>query len=365
MATTDHIASTPIVTASTINNYLRAKKVEPIFRKNFLLSALREYGRISYNQSGPCLEWRPRFRRQLIETGGGSEISASFPDINTRKIVTLPWRQYQMGRRLSKFTKLANRGAEAFYNIVQTLVDEMTADFQEDLRTKLYKDGNLAGSTEDFHGLESIFGNTGAVISGSTFASCNDTYAGISTAPGTLGSWTGNWPVGVGDVEYCWWTPFVNDVNNHAYQGDTWRENWREAIRDCSSAMSVLQGVEPSICLLDRAWLNTAKQTLDTNERFVVDQNSPMRKLGFPTIQFEDIEFAFEYGNPTSSIAYLFPDQMEHFELHSMQDDLIVADQDRDITTQTDMFYLDCFGNCMFEAPSFFGKLMGITAAGT
>ena len=79
MATTEHIASTPLVTASTINEYLKTTKVEPIFRESFLLGALREYGRISYNHSGPCMEWRPRFRR----TSTPARLSA-FPGGNTR-----------------------------------------------------------------------------------------------------------------------------------------------------------------------------------------------------------------------------------------------------------------------------------------
>jgi hypothetical protein len=370
MATTDHIASTPLVTASTINAYLKKKKVEPIFRSSFLMGALREFGRLSFNKSGPCMEWRPRFRRQTISTGEGSEISASFPDINTRKPVTLPWRQYQMGRRLTKFTKLANRGAEAFYSIVQTLADEMMDDFREDLRTKLYLDGNATASDQDWHGLESIFANTGSCITGSRFASPNDTYAGISTAPGTLGDWSppsgGGWPDGTGDTEYCWWTPFIMDYNNSGFTGgDSWSENWREAIRECEAYMVQLQGTKVGTCLLDVKLLLAAKQTLDTNERFVVDQNSPMRKLGFKTVMFEDIEFAHEYGSTNSNVGYLFPAQFEHFELRSMQEDLVVVDQDRDITTQTDLFYLDCFGNCLFDSPAYFGKLMAISAAGT
>ena len=55
---------------------------------------------------------------------------------------------------------------------------------------KFYDDGNATATPRTLHGLESWFANSGSCVTDSLVADPNDTYAGVSCALGTTGTWT-------------------------------------------------------------------------------------------------------------------------------------------------------------------------------
>lgn len=361
----DHIVATPRIEVSALHKYIR-KTVEPIYRKSVLMAELRKRGRISYNNGGDYMEWRPRIRRRDITAGNGNPVAISFPRTNTEMKVSLPWRQYQMGESITKYEKLTTQNkAETFFKIAEKVVKDMMDDFVESFRLKLFVDGGA--NTKDIHGLESMFSVNGVVTNGKV-GNCNDTYAGKSTALGALGGdWTPDsgdaWPTGTGKVEYHAWTPLVVDYQNSGWTGTTkdWKTTWKQAIRFGTTYLGLLQKQEPDMLLLTAEMVREMKDSLDDSDHFIVEVK-PTTDVGYKMLTFEGLSIAYEYGVPDGCGYFLSFDAME---LMSMQSQLVEKADDTDITTSTDLIALDFYGNLRFEAPSYFGKLAAISPLGT
>lgn len=356
---TEYIAATPRLEASTLKKYLR-QKCEPIFRRSILMEGMKSHNRITFNHSGLEMEWRPRIKRRTITAGQGFSKRHSFPQVTREIKVTLPWRQYGMGSSITKQERLVNKGkAEQFFDLVKRTMDNDMEDFTKDFGLKLYSDGG--GTSTDIHGLESIFSVSGLVGSGPA-GNPNDTYAGTSTALAALGgSWTGDWPVGTGSYEYCAWSPLVVDYNATFFEGDTWAENWRQALRFGQMYLGKIQNQEPDVCVLDSELIRNAKDSLDSSDKFVVTVR-PTTEVSFKEILFEDIKLAYEYGTPANVGYWLTWDMLE---LCSLQGQLVDLEEDKDITVGATDYAYDFWGNLKIWYPSGFGKLAAISAAGT
>lgn len=364
----EHIAPTARLKSTTLNKYLK-QAVEPIFRKSFLLGALKAYKRLRYNEGGLKLEWRPRFRRDTITAGRGTATTITFPIMNVHKTATLPWRNYWMGCSIHEFEKLANKGESAWFNIVQGIVDQKIDDFMDDLRFKMYLDGNAAASNRDLHGLESWHSDDGTTVGTTGYVgNPNDTYAGQSTALGVSGTWSApsgfGWPLGAtGEVEYCWWSPLNVDYGaSFGGTANSWKLQWQQAINFGVSYLEKLQGVRPDVCLLDSELLRQAQDSLISVQTFELTQRSKLTDAGFQTLAHNGVEFHSEMG-VTADCGYLIPFSKLH--LHSMQPQLVMTEKDHDITTLTDLIALKAWIQLRAESPAFFGKLRRITALGT
>lgn len=357
------------IETSAINAYT-SKRVEPIYRKSVLLGMIKSRGRLVTNCSGKtACDWRPRFRRRNIVAGNGNPVSISFPRTNTRRPVSLGWRNYNLGESLTKMERLTTEGKDrknVLFKIVEEAIDEMAGDFTEDFRLMLYKDGNAAGS-KDIHGLESVYSVSGCV-SNSKAGNPNDSYAGQSTALGVTGDWTPDsgdgWPTGTGDTEYNWWSPLVVDYQNANWEATTktWVNTWQEAVAYGMTYLGLLQTTAPDVLLLNGELLRLAKQSLQTLQRFELTQSSELTKLGHKTLQYDGLEIVTEYGVP-SGVGYFL--NFSQLEMRSLQDDLFGKMNDDDITTATELLALDFYGQMIMWAPSYFGKLAPITALGT
>lgn len=363
-------ASAPITTS--VLEAFTNKRVEPIFRKSVLMGALKSHGRISTNHAGKtACTWYPRFRRRTIEPGDGNPVSISFPETNVRRKAELLWRNYNLGASTTKFTRLVssgNSGAGAkLFNVVEELAAQLTDDFMEDFRLKLYLDGNLAGQTRDLMGLESIYSVNG-LVTNSAVGDPNDSYAGHSTALGVTGEWTPGagegFPIGQGDTEYHWWSPMVVDYRYSGFGGTTnaWDDQWQQACNYLITYLGLLQQKDVDLLLLHPELLRKAKDSMIGIQTFEVTQNSSLTKLGHKTLQYNGIEMATEYGVP-SDVGYAL--NFEQMELRSLQNGLLGTMNDEDITIASQLKALDFYGQFIMWAPSFFGKLQPISALGT
>jgi hypothetical protein len=363
----EHIVATPRIEASALHAYIR-KRVEPIYRKSALMNELKKRGRITFNHGGDYMEWRPRIKRRDIVASNGNDVQMSFPRVNTKMKVSLPWRAYQLGESITKYEKLVTQNkAETFFKIAEDTVNELSDDFVDSFRHKLYLDGNATGS-KDIHGLESIFSVNGA-LTNSPVGNNNDSYATKATTLGSLGGdWEDSsgstiWPLGTGDTQYCAWTPLVVDYQNTAWTASTktWANTWREAIRYATTYMGILQSEAPDILLINPELLRKAKDSLEENDRFTVEVGDTT-DVGFKKLTFEGLTFVEEYGVP-SDVCYLI--NFDKLELRSMQKQLVMTEKDTDITTKTELISLDFYGNLLMESPAYFGKLAAISALGT
>ena len=367
MATTAHIATPARLDVEGLNEMIR-KKTEPINRKSVLHGFMTSNGRVTFGHGGDQMEWRPRFRTRRINPGAGNIANISFAPTVTKTKVYLPWRSYDMGETVTKFERLATQNkASSWFDTFADVISETASDFIADLKTKYYGDGNAAATSQDAHGLESMFSYSG-LVSGSWLGDPNDTYASQSTALGVSGDWTpetgGGFPTGTGYTEYCWFSPQIVDYNNALLGGSTanWENQWQRAINRCMLYLEMLQSSKVNLCLMAPSLLATAHDSLEGQQRFTTTADSGLVRLGHRSLQFNGLEVAAEYGVP-EAVAYLLPS--EHMELRSMQSQLIEATQDVDIHTSQTLIALDTYFNFRWESPAFFGKLVGESAAGT
>ena len=361
-----HYEPTSSVFTTTIDAYLK-KKVEPIYRLNYLMGQMEARGKIIFNQHGLKIDWRPKFRRRKITAGAGSPVNIQFPDTNVRRICTLPWRHYHLGESIPYISVLQNQNSKtALFDLVQEKTDGAAEDFVTDFRERLYVDGN-AGTQQDIHGLESIFSVNGCVAN-SVAGNPNDSYAGHSTALGLSGSWVPNagngWPTGKGDTEYCWWSPLVIDYQNADWTGvGNWEVTWQQAIRYGHQYQSLLQKKAPDVLLLNAELERRARDTLESDQRFIVNNDTGTVNMGPKRLLFEDVNIVTEYGVPDAVGYFLSFDQIE---LRCLTPQLVVSQEDRDITGGgTRMFSFQAYLNMVIWAPSFLAKLAPITPLGT
>ncbi len=355
------IAGTPRITAVAINKYIR-KLTEPIMVNARLLGVLQAKRRITYNHDAAQIRWRVRFRRAQPVASAGYPINVTFDLPNRITEAVLPWRSYVLGEAIPKMEKLIGRRDDtAFPRLVENIVKWAMDDFQYFFQRTLYADGE--SGTLDIHGLESMFGYSG-LLAGGYVGNPNDSYAGLSTALGALGgTWTGVWPSGVGDPEYCAWSPIIVDYTNTVFKHDesassSWSNNWRRAVRFGRAWLQARQGVDPDVLISHPDMERQARDASDAMTRLEVTQKSPIVDLGIKTVNFEGLEMLSDPFCP-SGTAYLLT--TEKMELMSMQSQLIEVHKDTD-PYNTDTFMFDFFGNLKAESPAYFVKFAAISS---
>jgi len=355
------IVAQPRLETRSIQDFIR-RKIEPIFVEHVLMGRLRSAGRISGNHGGKFMELRPRKRRRSITGDSGNVLRVSFNQTNVHDIVTLPWRSYNMGEAQTQYEELALAPqVNRFFREMVSLVKECTEDFMESFVEKLWADGG-ANST-DIHGFQSWNASTGSVISNSALADPSDTYAGKSTALGSGGSWTGNYPLGIGSREYHYWSPFLVDYNNSllsdAATANNWENQWQHAMLYGYTYLKKLQNVTPNLCIMDAELLRKAKNSLVGVQRIDVVRSASDRDPGTPRLFYEGIELASEYGMPADT-AWLIP--LKKMELRHFGNQLIHLKEQFDINTAEHKMLFRFFGNMVFDSPAFFAELLAISA---
>lgn len=364
-----HIEATPRISATTLAKYIR-KITDTTMRKSVLLGLLQSKGRVTYNHGGKKVTWPVEYKERTPVAGAGTPNQITFAPTTTQKWAELPWRTYTLGERITKFEKLVQQGKDVtLIKIVTDVAEKITKNMMSYMKKELFIDGNATGYTRRLHGLESCMGVNG-LISNSVCGDPNDSYASLTTNLGTYGgSWTGDtgdgWPTGTGDPQYCFFSPVVVDYNHATYFGsdsDTWKENAQYAMNYLCTIAENLHEQKYDLILLTAKMMRQFRDSLKSAQTVEVTQNSELTKLGHPSIQYMGTEISFEYGVPTGVGYALTLDKME---LMSMQGGLIEKETDEDITTQSTLIALDAWVQLKMESPAFFGKLSGISTAGT
>lgn len=346
--------------ATTLNARFRVK-TEPLAQRSVAFAGLQGAGRVTFNNSGEYVEWRPEIRQRTISSSDPYKIRREFPSRNVWIKCQLGWCTYNLGERIAKIDRLANRGDARFINLVERVTDGIAKSFMADFKKKLYIDGS--SNPEDLQGLESVYSVSG-LVSGSYCGNPNGTYAGHSQALGALGgSWSGTWPhLGTGTTDYYAWSPMVVDVqaalwatNYSEVTSAVWKQTWRYALNYLWMNLARVQDMEPDVCLMHTDWLRQAEDSLATTEKFEVTNNSYLTKLGHRTLNFKGLELAHEYAIPDET-AYVF--SWDNIELKSMQGQLFGFDSEKnEIRTTDDLYAADFFGQLVIEIPGFMGKL--------
>ena len=355
---------------STIHKYIRKMEVN-VLRERAILATLESKGLVTFNNSGDLVDWKVRYKLDRMQGyADGDVLTASRPD--RIKTAQLPWRAYAKAESIGKFEKLKNSGFEAIVNLTSNTAEWMMEEIRESFGDEIYKDGNLAANIKGIHGLESIYGNSGAATNG-YIASPSATYAGLSTILGNYGgSWStssGNstWPIGTGDSHYDFWSPLIVDYTDTAWEAstDTWANNCFEAVRFGITHIGknkALSG-QMDMIMLSRELFRQFKNKMDPMQRLELNrgEGSGLWALGFKgnLLNFEGIDMTTEYGIPEAVGYGLCTSSME---LMSMQATLFdVQTPDFDVLSKADRLGIDFFGNLRIKSPRQFVKWVNVT----
>ena len=349
--------------------FVKKTTEEVLYPQHILMAALKSRGRIKFNKGDYAIRWKPAYKRSSIVAGPANPASRSFPQRNFWKEATLPWREYHDGFGMEKFEELANKGPGKFFDLLEARSRITLESFAADLNLRLYYDGNSSSTPKDIHGLRSWDGHTGSCLTGMAFADPDDNYAGLNTDLQAYGgSWDPpsgkSWPRGTGTPPYYFWSPKIVDYNNSGvgWTGDTWRENWQEALNYGETFMKTLHGKKPDLWIVEADMERICKDSLKSLQTLEVTQNSPLTKLGHKTLTYNGIELASEYGVPEDEGWGIY---FGDIELWSMQKQLIMQEKDYDITTATRLVALDSYLQMITWTPARQLKLEGVSTAGS
>lgn len=355
---------------TTIHEYIRDEEIN-IMRNRKLLAMLKDRGRISFNHSGDIMDWKIRYKRSPMQGYADSD-TLTFARRNRWQTAQLEWRGYSATDSMTKLEKLKNKGEQAIIKIASQIVESLMADMDDQFGDEFYIDGGAAGNSKRMHGIESFMG-TSAASTVSPTGLANSTYAGLVCTLGNYGgTWTGSWPTGTGDAHYDFWTPLILDYTSAvatasggwAATTKTWPNTCKEAMRYglIKSKKNKSKKGMLDMYLINDDLYRQFLTALDTNERTTVrrgDSKQGLYALGFTdAVNFDGCDVAEEYGVP-SSLGYGW--SMDNMELRSLQSQLFEADDvDFDISTQSDRFAVNFFGNARYN-PRYFVKLKNIS----
>jgi hypothetical protein len=342
-----------IVLTSTLDNFIEGE-MENIMRSRPFLAMIKAQGAIKFNEGGDDLNWLVRYKRTTMVPIGDNG-TATFQQVVKRKIAKLPVRAYVCPQGINKMTKVKNKGKAARIKLLATMAEELTDDIGDQFAEELYVDGNAAGNTLKWHGLESAMGITGT---GSTagFVSVNDdNYAGLDTDLGAYGgTWTAtSWPRGNGSSQYDFWSPLIIDYTDGSWTASTktWPNTCVEAIR-FGIVHSRRNATKLDFFMLSNELYRQLLENIDDKEQINVMRggDNALVKLGFgDTVSIDGVPVTSEYGVPDGVGYGISIAKGKNLRLHSWQKQLFQMEKDYDIESFTDRFAVDCYGNMRFN----------------
>ena len=237
---------------------------------------------------------------------------------------------------------------------------------------EFYVDGNAAAGLQRLHGFNSFTGTTGPLATGFV-AAPSDSYAQLNTDLADKGgSWSGNWPDGVGDPQYDYWAPLLVDYTDTAWTASTktWPNTCLEALR-----FGIIQGQRNTsmdgqldVIILDRTMYYQFLNALQPEERITVTRgqalnnpsSSALVKLGFNNItNWDGVDVTWEFGVPAATGYGWCLGQVE---FRSLQETLFASVGPTYNPTNVDWkFHIDFLGNLKFNSPRGFIKFGAYT----
>lgn len=354
---------------STIQNFLR--EVEPIGMRNWRsLDLVKKLGRVKYNQTGTFYDWRLHYRIQPTEDYTPVNIN-NFVEQDLYETAQLEPRGFKTTDAMTNWEKMINRGQPALIDRFKEIPKAQAKSMFQTLQSYFWIDGNAAGNTGKFHGINSFMGVSGA-DSGGYIGTNNDTYAGLSTALGAKGgSWTGTWPVGdTLTFEYDYHTPLVVDYTDTLWSAaaHTWAANAFEVI-----TWSISNGLGRNggwgddrtsmFGILNNELFRLLALQVHANQQITFQANDAPdaeRSVSFgPTLIIENIPWGGEFGVPATE-GFLI--DFANVEIRTPNAQLFVTDgSDYSLNSDRWRWLQICVGNYIFKNVKNFVKYDNIT----
>ncbi len=369
-------SATDFARSATTTLAKHIRDVEEAMLRNYQLGALLEAsGNVSYSNGGRGMDWPVQYRLHTIE-GNTGETQRNFGRTNLWKTANLPYRGYQVTDSMFKKELKENRGAEGVVKVFENMTKRLTTSMKQGLGTQYYVDGTTAANSQGWHGLESMFGTNAQTynISGGAAREANvadqagvpvNTYAGLSTVPGTYGGDNESgesWPNGIADSEFDFWAPLWINYGSSEFGGSsTFATNGDEVLRygiiHCQRNASKSEQITNVILARDlyQDFLNL----IDEKERIAISSEHQLRALGFRNVvNFDGVEVSWEVGVPGGAGYGLNYDCIE---LKSMDDTLLVPEgPEYDIHSQSYNAVVGTLSNLCFDSPRNFFKVQNL-----
>jgi hypothetical protein len=288
---------------TTTAEYLR-KIMKNVEKRSAILSLARSKGRIHKVPGGPERIWPVQHKRGSLRTMQDMP-SLSFPRVVRHVNAKVTPRGYWMADQQSWWEKqIQGTSTQAIINIHQTIAKLLKEDVEAKFPAEMYVDDSATGNSQRMGGLDSMFSISGAVSGNSRVGSPNDTYATLSTALGTKGTWNSTaWPGGTGAEGYHYWSPLVllYDSPTQTWGGvsNTWKDNCDHIMTYGRQHCQKRGGRIDAWVLTDSAWYEMQQKVAGKENLYSTrGDNSLLASLGFTTLNFQGVEVTWEADVP-------------------------------------------------------------------
>lgn len=362
------------VTNTTLRDYF--KGVEGKLQTNQkVLAVARRMGRIVYKQTGTDLDWAIPYRQAPMQsTTLADQINPTQQD-RYKRLNVAP-KGFQVNDLMTERDRLIN-GPDArtqLINYYAEMPERLGDDIEQQWGLQFFKDDST--ETTNLTGLESMFAINGTTnITDGTQRSANaadivgypnDTYGGLSTALGQIGSWgtqsgiSSTWPNGTGSLSYDFSSPVVVNYDSDNLDGSThtWAGQGVSAMRFGIMAMRRYDptGRAMRMILLDGDLYRRVTEGERSKEQMQVTNKNSLYALGFTdTFVVDGVEVSWEYG-VTAGCGYGI--NMNNVSYHSYFPRIFrVMGPTEEPLSQFYYTVVKSFGNWKFKNPSRFMKL--------
>lgn len=341
-------------------------------RNRYILSLLKQRGRLEYSQSGYECNWQVQFDQNNVnQYADGGLLDFNRSDLYRR--CTLDWRAYTATDLMTKLEKAKNQGTTQLINRYNEIGKQLMKSIADKFGGELYKDGNETGRENCIHGIESFMG-TGTTVAADRIAKPDDSYAGRNTDLGDQGgNWSTDlttspnanvdtdWPDGNGDVKYDFYSPKILNWSstNWGTASQTWLDNCHFVISQGQTWLTMTGGkdaqVDVFVCAANL--FQGYKNSLESLRRVIVPHKGA-NDLGFGNVINQDgMAVMADYDCPVNTGYFFNANKMKLSSLHS---ELFWTEGPTfDIRTLSWLWAVGFFGNAKFDV-KWFGKTKNI-----
>lgn len=355
----------PQLDVASLNAILQ-DAVDPLMRESAMFGGFETYGRMRFGVKRKQLEWDPKIRRATPVAVDPYDVHITFPKRERRIKATQGWCQAVLGEAIAEIDRLCSEDGGKQIDLVEDAVRGVGDDFKEWLKEQPFNDGGATPLQWD--GFETI-GATNGLISGGYVGDPNDTYAGHDTDLGAVGGSksSGTWPhTSVHTPDYSAWSPMWFDTQNTQLVTDysdvtsaVFRQTYWYGLNFVSIHMGRTQKRNTSAGVCSAEEFRQIVDGLRDKEQIIIQGKSKMVDLGYEGVRFNGLELLKDFWCP-SGVVYLF--QWDNVGVLSPASQLIMYDEDHEITTGEDLKAVKTFSQMRIKIPGYVGGLRAISA---
>ena len=362
----DGVGVSQRVQRTTISRWNKKLNNE-ITQEYALLAEMEKRKQIKYiNDGGGQFRWG--FHARDVPLGHYVDGTAkSFQRNDLEEVAKLGWRTYDASEIITSLEKAQHKGGHAMIDVFSERSPRIRKGLKRRLAGQFFVDGEAAGFTEGWHGIESFMGIGPQTVGDELQTSSTDTYGGLPT------SFTG---LSGGSIDlsegYKCFTPVIVNCNRDTGGGPVlWDAAGDEYLRVAISEASYGPGDKLDLILLRKLAMRQLKNILDDKEQVYTDrgQGHPSEvAFGFQKIWYDGVALMEDVGipalDPAGRVIHGYGFDMSKIYLKVLnakpKTTIFSVDVDWSIDYQADKIYWCSFSNLCFDSPRHFAKFANL-----